>query len=90
MSLLLVGHVQLPRSLARFEERILCMPYQHPMVYPWLMARCRLLVAPIEHINVFTDAKSALKGFEGDGLLLREGGEGYKKEEGELRHRLKL
>src|SRR5262249_8880928 len=63
--LLLVGHLQLPRSLGAFKGRILCVPYQHHLVYPWLMARCRALLAPIEHVNEFTNAKSALKIFEG-------------------------
>jgi glycosyltransferase involved in cell wall biosynthesis len=39
-------------------------PYQDHRVYPWLMARCRAVLAPIEEVNEFTNAKSALKVFE--------------------------
>jgi len=63
--LLICGHIGgLPSSLKSFSKRILHIPYQDYRVYPWLMARCRALLAPIEIVNDFSNAKSALKVFE--------------------------
>jgi GT2 family glycosyltransferase/SAM-dependent methyltransferase len=62
--LLLVGHVTPPAALARLSSRIVSVPYLDHRLYPWLMGRCRAVLAPIEAINDFADAKSALKVFE--------------------------
>ncbi|GEM_PF-611002 len=64
VSLLLVGPLQVPVQLNAFHDRIIRFPYQDHRVYPWLMARCRLLIAPLETTNDFANAKSPLKVFE--------------------------
>ncbi|HZZ83574.1 MAG TPA: methyltransferase domain-containing protein [Anaeromyxobacteraceae bacterium] len=64
LSLVLCGHLAPPASLRRLSSRVICVPYQDYRVYPWLMARCRALLAPLEAVNDFTNAKSALKVFE--------------------------
>ncbi len=60
---LLVGHVEPPPALAA-SEQLLSVPYLDHRLYPWLLARCRCVLAPIEAVNDFTDSKSALKIFE--------------------------
>jgi GT2 family glycosyltransferase/2-polyprenyl-3-methyl-5-hydroxy-6-metoxy-1,4-benzoquinol methylase/glycosyltransferase involved in cell wall biosynthesis len=62
--LAICGHARLPDPLRTFTDRILRIPYQDHLVYPWLIGRCSTVVAPIERISEFTDAKSALKVFE--------------------------
>ena len=62
--LLLCGHVIAPPRLARLRDRVIQIPFQHPRVYPWIMGRCSAVLAPIESINEFTNAKSNLKVFE--------------------------
>ncbi|GAC1326666.1 MAG: hypothetical protein NVSMB22_17730 [Chloroflexota bacterium] len=62
--LVICGHAALPSSLTRLRDRVLILPYQDYRVYPWLMARCATVLAPIEDINDFSNAKSALKVFE--------------------------
>ncbi|MCY1022011.1 glycosyltransferase family protein [Pyxidicoccus sp. MSG2] len=64
LRLLLCGHLDVPESLRPFASRIDRVSYQHHLVYPWLLARCRVQVAPLETLNDFTHAKSALKVFE--------------------------
>src|SRR5262249_33692435 len=54
----------LPASLARFADRVTCVPYQDWRVYPWALARCRVALAPVAMVNDFTSGKSALKFFE--------------------------
>ncbi len=63
-SLVICGHSGLPPELNPFAERVLRIPYQDWRVYPWLMARCRVLLAPLQTLNDFSNAKSALKVFE--------------------------
>jgi GT2 family glycosyltransferase/glycosyltransferase involved in cell wall biosynthesis/2-polyprenyl-3-methyl-5-hydroxy-6-metoxy-1,4-benzoquinol methylase len=58
------GHVGLPALLKPLRSRIIRILYQDHRVYPWLMARCRAVIAPLEVVNDFTNAKSALKVFE--------------------------
>ncbi len=62
--LVICGHAGIPPTLAAYQERVLRLPYQDFRVYPWLIARCTAVVAPIEEINDFTNGKSALKVFE--------------------------
>lgn len=64
MRLAICGHVGLPELLKPFRSRIVRILYQDHRVYPWLMARCRAVIAPLEVVNDFTNAKSALKVFE--------------------------
>lgn len=63
-SLLFCGPLHVPPKLFGLLDRIIRFPYQDHRVYPWLMARCRLLIAPLETTNDFANAKSALKVFE--------------------------
>jgi GT2 family glycosyltransferase/2-polyprenyl-3-methyl-5-hydroxy-6-metoxy-1,4-benzoquinol methylase len=62
--LALCGHAKLPSALVEHHDRILRLPYQDFRVYPWLIARCAAVVAPIEEVNEFSNGKSALKVFE--------------------------
>ncbi|MGQ0503820.1 MAG: methyltransferase domain-containing protein, partial [Myxococcaceae bacterium] len=64
LSLLLCGPVELPKPLVPFQERVARLQLEDYHTYPWLMARCRALIAPIEVLNDFADSKSALKVFE--------------------------
>src|SRR5262249_40873941 len=58
------GHATLPRALKLFESRVKRIADQDHRVYPSRMARCRAVIAPLEVVNDFTNAKSALKVFE--------------------------
>jgi hypothetical protein len=62
--LLVCGHLRIPAELKAYRNRIVQVPFQDYRAYPWLMARCRMLVAPLSTLNDFTHAKSALKVFE--------------------------
>jgi GT2 family glycosyltransferase/glycosyltransferase involved in cell wall biosynthesis/SAM-dependent methyltransferase len=62
--LLVVGHLRVPEFAARFPGRVWVAPYLPWREYPALMARCRVLLAPLAAVSPFTDAKSALKFFE--------------------------
>lgn len=64
LKLLLAGPLALPPALAEFSDRVVHFDYLDHRVYPWLMARCRAVIAPIEVINDFSNAKSSLKIFE--------------------------
>jgi GT2 family glycosyltransferase/glycosyltransferase involved in cell wall biosynthesis len=63
-SLMVCGFLELPSALRPVSGRIERFPFQPRAVYPWLMARCHGVLAPLERINDFTNAKSALKVFE--------------------------
>ena len=62
--LLIVGHLQPDAFLQEFSNRIWKLPYMAWQEYPALMARCRVLLAPVARRSRFTHAKSALKFFE--------------------------
>jgi GT2 family glycosyltransferase/2-polyprenyl-3-methyl-5-hydroxy-6-metoxy-1,4-benzoquinol methylase len=64
LGLLLVGHVDPPQALRELAGRVAHVPYLDHRLYPWLIARCRAVLAPIATLNDFTHAKSALKIFE--------------------------
>lgn len=64
LRLVICGPVKIPVSLHPFRSRILRFSYQDNRVYPWLMARCRTVIAPVQVVNDFTNSKSALKVFE--------------------------
>jgi GT2 family glycosyltransferase/2-polyprenyl-3-methyl-5-hydroxy-6-metoxy-1,4-benzoquinol methylase/glycosyltransferase involved in cell wall biosynthesis len=64
VGLLFCGPLGIPARLYEFKDRIIRFPYQDFRVYPWLMARCRMVIAPLEVNNDFSNAKSALKVFE--------------------------
>jgi GT2 family glycosyltransferase/2-polyprenyl-3-methyl-5-hydroxy-6-metoxy-1,4-benzoquinol methylase/glycosyltransferase involved in cell wall biosynthesis len=60
----LCGFANPPAELHALRNRVIRVPYLDYRLYPWLIARCRAVVAPLEVVNEFTDAKSALKVFE--------------------------
>ena len=64
VKLLVVGHLRCDSFVQRFPGRVLRVPYISWREYPAMMARCRVVLAPIAEISSFTDAKSALKFFE--------------------------
>jgi GT2 family glycosyltransferase/2-polyprenyl-3-methyl-5-hydroxy-6-metoxy-1,4-benzoquinol methylase len=65
LRLLIVGHARTPQLLRPLQEdRVIRVGYQSHQLYPWLMARCSAVLAPLEQLNDFTNAKSALKVFE--------------------------
>ncbi|MGA9523941.1 MAG: glycosyltransferase, partial [Myxococcaceae bacterium] len=64
LKLMLCGPLSLPETLHPFIDRTVQFEYLDWRIYPWLMARCRVALAPLEVINDFTDGKSALKVFE--------------------------
>lgn len=64
-SLLLAGRLTgAPQELLPYAERVHLIGWQDPRVYPWIAARCRAVVAPLETLNAFNRAKSAVKVFE--------------------------
>ena len=62
--LLLCGFLNLPVCLEPFRSRITYLPYQHWRAYPWALATCRVVLAPMAVTNEFGNGKSALKYFE--------------------------
>jgi SAM-dependent methyltransferase/glycosyltransferase involved in cell wall biosynthesis len=68
VSLLIGGFVNLNADLHRFADRITRLPYLDHEVYPFALARCRVVLSPTAVANVFADAKSPMKLLEA-GLL---------------------
>ncbi|MBI3070969.1 MAG: glycosyltransferase [Deltaproteobacteria bacterium] len=64
LSFLVCGFLQMPSVFDSLGPRVIRVPYQDYRVYPWLMAKCRAILAPIAALNDFTNSKSALKVFE--------------------------
>jgi hypothetical protein len=62
--LLLVGHIEIPTTLAPFEEQIRLVPLIPWQKLPELLADVDINLAPLELNNRFTDGKSSLKYME--------------------------
>ncbi|HTP27673.1 MAG TPA: glycosyltransferase, partial [Anaeromyxobacteraceae bacterium] len=58
------GHLQLPRALSHFRERIERLPFVPWRELPAFIAHIDINIAPLHTPSAFNDAKSALKWFE--------------------------
>ncbi len=59
--LALCGQVRPPGRLRAFGKQVLCLPELDPCVYPWLLARCTALLAPVERLDELSNARSAVR-----------------------------
>lgn len=63
IGLRLVGHVQLPKELQKYSDRIEIHPFQDFLSYLGIIGSCDIILVPLV-INDFTNCKSELKFFE--------------------------
>jgi len=66
--LMIVGYLDIPKSLDEFSDRIEKLPFVDPRELPYLYRKVDINLAPLESKNDFTECKSELKYFEA-GLL---------------------
>ncbi len=66
--LMIVGYLDIPKSLHEFSAQIEMLPFVDPSELPYLYRKVDINLAPLESKNDFTECKSELKYFEA-GLL---------------------
>lgn len=66
--LMIVGYLDIPKSLHEFSAQIEMLPFVDPSELPYLYRKIDINLAPLESKNDFTECKSELKYFEA-GLL---------------------
>ena len=66
--LMIVGYLDIPKSLHEFSDQIEMLPFVDPSELPYLYRKVDINLAPLESKNDFTECKSELKYFEA-GLL---------------------